>query len=153
VPRCIALSTKLHYNCLLQVCIQQPWRSGHRGGGKQKAWRKKRKYDSVFSLLLRLLPLRFLQDHRNDNLECTGVTMICCLHQAVPSRFQVVETSETEEWVLGARNPDVGTKSRRSQKHLPPTSASRAMRRSRSAWQRAVMSLRPCSRCRTRRRS
>jgi hypothetical protein len=24
VPRCIALSTKLHYNCLLQVYIQQP---------------------------------------------------------------------------------------------------------------------------------
>jgi hypothetical protein len=63
------------------------------------------------------------------------------------------ETSGTEEWMLGARNPSAGTKSRRSQKHLPPTSASRAMRRSGSAWQRAVMSLRPCSRCRTRRRS
>ena len=63
------------------------------------------------------------------------------------------ETSGAKESRLGARNPDVSAKSRRGQKHLPPTSASRAMRRSRSAWQRAVMSLRPCSRCRTRRHS
>jgi hypothetical protein len=29
------------------------------------------------------------QDHREDNLEAVGMTMACCLHQAVPSRFQV----------------------------------------------------------------
>jgi hypothetical protein len=60
-------------------------------GGKQKAWRKKRKYDSIFSLLLlRLLPLQLFQDHRGGNLEGTGVTMVRGLHQAVPGRFQVV---------------------------------------------------------------
>jgi hypothetical protein len=63
------------------------------------------------------------------------------------------ETSKAEESRLGARHPNAGIRSGRGQKRLPPTSASRAMRRSRSAWQRAVMSLRPCSRCRTRRRS
>jgi hypothetical protein len=29
------------------------------------------------------------QDHRDGNLEAVGMTMPCCLHQAVPSRFQV----------------------------------------------------------------
>jgi hypothetical protein len=38
-------------------------------------------------------------------------------------------------------------------KILPPTNASKLMRRSRSALQRAVMSRRSCSRCRMRRRS
>jgi hypothetical protein len=31
------------------------------------------------------------QDHRDGNLEAAGVTMACCLHQAVPSFFQVTE--------------------------------------------------------------
>jgi hypothetical protein len=62
-----------------------------REGGKQKAWRKKRKYASIlFSLLLQLLPLQLFQDHRDGNLEAVGMTMVCCLHQAVPSRFQVI---------------------------------------------------------------
>jgi hypothetical protein len=62
-----------------------------RGGGKQKARRKKRKYASIlFSLLLQLLPLQMFQDHRDGNLEAVGMTMVCCLHQAVPSRFQVI---------------------------------------------------------------
>jgi hypothetical protein len=38
-------------------------------------------------------------------------------------------------------------------KILPPTKASKLMRRSRSALQRAVMSRRSCSRCQMRRRS
>jgi hypothetical protein len=29
------------------------------------------------------------QDHRDSNLEAVGVTMVCGLHQAIPSRFQV----------------------------------------------------------------
>jgi hypothetical protein len=29
------------------------------------------------------------QDHRDGNLEAVVMTMACCLHQAVPSRFQV----------------------------------------------------------------
>jgi hypothetical protein len=29
------------------------------------------------------------QDHRDGNLEAVGMTMVCCLHQVVPSRFQV----------------------------------------------------------------
>jgi hypothetical protein len=36
---------------------------------------------------------------------------------------------------------------------LPPTNASKVMWRSRSAWKRAVISRRSCSRCRTRRRN
>jgi hypothetical protein len=62
-----------------------------RGGGTQKAWRKKRKYASIlFSLLLQLLPLQLFQDHRDGNLEAMGMTIVCCLHQAIPSRFQVI---------------------------------------------------------------
>jgi hypothetical protein len=64
---------------------------GLQGGGKKKAWRKKQKYASIlFSLLLQLLPLQLFQDHRDGNLEAVGMTMVCCLHQAVPSRFQVI---------------------------------------------------------------
>jgi hypothetical protein len=29
------------------------------------------------------------QDHRDGNLEAVGMTMACCLHQAVSNRFQV----------------------------------------------------------------
>jgi hypothetical protein len=29
------------------------------------------------------------QDHCDGNLEAVGMTMACCLHQAIPSRFQV----------------------------------------------------------------
>jgi hypothetical protein len=29
------------------------------------------------------------QDHRDGNLEAVGMTMACCLHKAVSSRFQV----------------------------------------------------------------
>jgi hypothetical protein len=68
----LPLAQKLRYNCFLQDYIEQPWWSDLRGGGKQKAWRKKRKYDSIFSLLLRLLPLQLLQDHRDGNLERMG---------------------------------------------------------------------------------
>jgi hypothetical protein len=28
--------------------------------------------------------------HRDSNLEAVGMTMVCCPHQAVPSRFQVI---------------------------------------------------------------
>jgi hypothetical protein len=60
--------------------------------GKQKAWRKKRKYASIlFSLLLQLLPLQLFQDHRDGNLEASGMTMARSLHQAIPSGFQVTE--------------------------------------------------------------
>jgi hypothetical protein len=41
-------------------------------------------------LLLWLLPLPLFQDHRDSNLEGTGVTMVRGLHQAVPGRLQVV---------------------------------------------------------------
>jgi hypothetical protein len=66
-----------------------------RGGGKQKAWRKKQKYGSIFYLLLQLVPLQLLQDHRDGNLEAVGMTMVRCFCQAVPSRFQVIVPSET----------------------------------------------------------
>jgi hypothetical protein len=42
-----------------------------------------------FSLLLQLLPLQLFQDHRDDNLEASGMTVARSLHQAVPSSFQV----------------------------------------------------------------
>jgi hypothetical protein len=59
-------------------------------GGKQKAWRKKRKHASIlFSLLLQLLPLQLFQDHRDGNLEALGMTVARSLHQTVPSSFQV----------------------------------------------------------------
>jgi hypothetical protein len=74
---------------LADFLFEQPSCSGLQGGGKQKAWRKKRKYASIlFSLLLQLLPLQFFQDYRDDNLEALGVTLACSLHQAVPSSFQ-----------------------------------------------------------------
>jgi hypothetical protein len=43
------------------------------------------------------------QDHRDGNLEAVGMTMACCLHQAIPSRFQVtvpVKNSGIEEQLL-----------------------------------------------------
>jgi hypothetical protein len=74
----------------LQVFIQQSSCSELQGGWKQKAWRKKRKYASIlFSLLLQLLPLQLFQDHRDGNLEASGMTMARSLHQAIPSGFQV----------------------------------------------------------------
>jgi hypothetical protein len=96
------------------------------------------------------------QDHRDGNLEAVGMTMVCCLHQAVPSRLQVivsVRDIQDRGAVVRNRDPNASAESRSSWKCLPPTSASKVMRRSRSAWQRAVMSRRSCSRCRTRRRS
>jgi hypothetical protein len=41
-------------------------------------------------LLLQLLPLQLFQDHRDGDLEAVGMTTVCRLHQAVPSRSQVV---------------------------------------------------------------
>jgi hypothetical protein len=51
-------------------------------GGKQKAWRKKRKYASFIFLvlLLQLLPLQLFQDHRDGNLEASGIAMACSFH-------------------------------------------------------------------------
>jgi hypothetical protein len=87
------------------------------GGGKQKAWRKKRKYDSIFSLLLQLLPLQLFQDHHDGDSEAVGMTMVCCLHQAVPSRSQVIVPIR-DIWdrgvVVRGRDPGVSTESRRS---------------------------------------
>jgi hypothetical protein len=84
---------------------------------KQKAWHKKQKYDSIFSLLLQLLPLQLFQDHRDGNLEAVGMTMVCCLHQAFPNRFQVIVPIR-DVWdrgvVVRGRDTDVSTKSRRS---------------------------------------
>jgi hypothetical protein len=37
----------------------------------------------------RAVPDKLFQDHRDGNLEAVGMTMVCCFHQAVPSRFQV----------------------------------------------------------------
>jgi hypothetical protein len=59
-------------------------------GGKQKAWRKKLKYGSIFSLLLLLLPLQLFQDDRDGNSERMGVTMVRGLHQAIPGHLQVL---------------------------------------------------------------
>jgi hypothetical protein len=87
------------------------------GGGKQKAWCKKRKYDSIFSLLLQLLPLQLFQDHRGGNLEAVGMTMVCCLHQAVPSRSQVIVPIRDildRGVVVRGRGPSVSMEARRS---------------------------------------
>jgi hypothetical protein len=70
------------------------WQSSYlrlQRGGKQKAWRKKRKYDSLLWFLFPLLflPLQLLQDYRNSNLEASGIAMTCSLHQAIPSSLQV----------------------------------------------------------------
>jgi hypothetical protein len=61
--------------------FNNPVAQDYKGGGKQKAWRKKRKYASIlFSLLLQLLPLQLFQDHRDGSLEALGVTMARSLH-------------------------------------------------------------------------
>jgi hypothetical protein len=36
------------------------------------------------------IPLQLFQDHRDGNLEASGMTMARNLHQAVPSSFQVI---------------------------------------------------------------
>jgi hypothetical protein len=58
---------------------------------------------------LLLLPLQLFQDHRDSNLEAVGMTMIRCLHQAVPSRSQVVVLVR-DIWDRGTvvRNKDLG---------------------------------------------
>jgi hypothetical protein len=62
-----------------------------------------------FFLLLQLLPFQSFQDHRNGNLEAVGMTMVCSLHQAVPSRFQVA-VSVRDIWdrrtVVRDKDPD-----------------------------------------------
>jgi hypothetical protein len=40
-------------------------------------------------LLLQLLPLQLFQDHRDGDLDASGMTVACSLHQADPSNFQV----------------------------------------------------------------
>jgi hypothetical protein len=56
-----------------------------------------------------------LQDHRDDNLEAVGMTMVCCLHQTVPSRFQVT-VPVRDIWDSGTvvrdRDPGASTESR-----------------------------------------
>jgi hypothetical protein len=49
------------------------------------------------------------QDHRNGNLEAVGMTVVCCLHQAVPSCFQVI-VPVRDIWDRGTvvRNRDPG---------------------------------------------
>jgi hypothetical protein len=55
------------------------------------------------------------QDHRDGNLEAVGVTMACCLHQAVPSRFQVT-VAVRDIWNRGTvvrdRDPGASAESR-----------------------------------------
>jgi hypothetical protein len=55
------------------------------------------------------------QDHRDGNLEAVGMTMACCLHQAVPSRFQVavpVRNIWDRGTVVGNRDPGASMESR-----------------------------------------
>jgi hypothetical protein len=46
---------------------------------------------------LQLLPLQLFQDHRNSNLEASGVAMTCSFHQAVPRSLQVT-VPVREDW-------------------------------------------------------
>jgi hypothetical protein len=67
----------------LQDFIWQPSYLWLQRGGKQKAWRKKRKYASFLWFLvfpLQLLPLQLFQNHHNSNLEASGVAMTCSFH-------------------------------------------------------------------------
>jgi hypothetical protein len=55
------------------------------------------------------------QDHRDGNLEALGMTMTCCLHQAVPSRFQVtvpVGNIGDRRTVVRDRDPGASVESR-----------------------------------------
>jgi hypothetical protein len=55
---------------------------------KQDAWRKKQKYASF--LWFRAFPLQPLQDHRDGDVETSGVGVFCSFHQAVLGGLQVV---------------------------------------------------------------
>jgi hypothetical protein len=94
---CIALSTKnvLHYKHSCRFLYWQPSYLRLQGEAcrKQDAWRKKQKYASflwfrVFPL--QLFPLQLLQDHRDGNIEASGVVVLSSFHQAVPGGLQIV---------------------------------------------------------------
>jgi hypothetical protein len=61
--------------------------------GKQKAWRKKRKYASFLWFRVfpfQLFPLQLFRDHRDGNIEASGIAVTCSFHQAIPGSLQVV---------------------------------------------------------------
>jgi hypothetical protein len=39
---------------------------------------------------LQFFPLQLFQDHRDNNVEASGIAMTCSFHQAIPERLQVV---------------------------------------------------------------
>jgi hypothetical protein len=39
---------------------------------------------------LQLFPLQLFQDHRDGNVEASGITVTCSFHQAIPGSLQVV---------------------------------------------------------------
>jgi hypothetical protein len=110
--------------------------------GKQKAWRKKWKYASFLWLCvfpLQLFPLQLFQDHRDSNVEASGIAMTCSFHQAVPGSLQVVipvrniwrkRKDSCWKWDLKLKHEN-----QIRMKILPPTNSSKLMRRSRSALQ------------------
>jgi hypothetical protein len=77
-------------NASCRFISNNPDDQGYEGVESRRPGVRKRKYASIlFSLLLQLLSLQLFQDHHDGNLEAVAMTMVCCLHQAVPSRFQV----------------------------------------------------------------
>jgi hypothetical protein len=96
ILKCIALSTKYFYIADVLAGFSDKHRClrvQKKACRKQGAWRKKRKYASF--LWLRVFPLQFfphqpLQDHRDSDIEASGVAVLSSFHQAVPGSFQVV---------------------------------------------------------------
>jgi hypothetical protein len=91
----LSLAQKMIYvtNVSCRLFIWQPNHPRLQEGGKQKAWRNKWKYASFLWLHvfpLQLFPLQLFQDHRNRNMEASGIAMTCSFHQAIPGSLQVV---------------------------------------------------------------
>jgi hypothetical protein len=90
---CISLSTKiLHITGVsCRLLFDNPATQDYKGvGSRRPGGRSESMLHSFFLvLLLQLLPLQLLQDHFDSNLEASGMTMACSLHQAVPGNLQV----------------------------------------------------------------
>jgi hypothetical protein len=83
----------LHYKRLLQVLYLATQLPNITRGWEAKGLEKEAKVCFI-SLIprfpLQLFPLQLFQDHRNSNVEASGIAMTCSFHQVIPGSLQTV---------------------------------------------------------------
>jgi hypothetical protein len=97
MQKSIALSTKnvLHYRRFLQVLYLATQLPKITKGSLWEAEGLEEEAKVCFISLiprfpLQLFPLQLFQDHRDRNVEASGIAVTCSFHQAVPGSLQVV---------------------------------------------------------------